>query len=746
MSVTLLVLALAPTSLAQEAEERDLATIGHSIHGEAFDEGPRQKPWRIEGIGAAHFPITTSVPEVQEWFDQGVTLLHSFWFYEAERSFRWCLKLDPDCAMAWWGLAQAVGARGAGGERGEPILREAILRKDTVSERERMYIEAWEHAFQPELSGAVEVLDEETRDGREELAGRLEDIVLAYPDDVEAKAFLALNRLYGENRYGNGLILREILETAPEHPGAHHYNIHNWDGPEGSQALDSCESYGRIAWNIGHANHMPGHIYSGIGMWHEAAIWMDRATRSEKEYMRERMIFPFNHWNHAHNRNYLSFIQEQLGRFALAQDGGRQLLAAPLDPKYNDPDEQGFSVYGQGMRAVVRGLIKFERWDQILEEDFIPWRDTQASGVWRDYAEALAHLQRGDRVAAVDSLITLKEKTKADDLGWRLKRDAELMLLELRGLVALDGGDDIEAIALLGEGAELQAERYERSNDPPSYPRVLFNVLGELHLERGGAAVAAQCFERTLEFVRNDAFALSGLARAYHATGERERANEAYGRLLHVWSGADRGLRWLEDARALGLEAAPLDLSAKAQRDYGSVDLADFGPGHWVPYPAPELDALDEDEETVTLEEYAGQLVLLVFFLGEECPHCVDQLIAIDERIEEFRKEDVQVLAISGDTPEMNRASQQMGELAFRLLSDEDFDNAKRYHSYDDFEDMELHSTILIDGDGRVRWARSGGAPFMELDFLLEEIRRVNAEPLAATAMEASASSGGGGR
>ena len=88
-------------------ERHILAKLGHSQHGEAFDTGPREKPWPIDGIGVAHFPITTKNPEVQRWFDQGNALLHSFWDYEAERAFRWCLKLEPDNAMAYWGLARA---------------------------------------------------------------------------------------------------------------------------------------------------------------------------------------------------------------------------------------------------------------------------------------------------------------------------------------------------------------------------------------------------------------------------------------------------------------------------------------------------------------------------------------------------------------------------------------------------------------------------------------------------------------
>ena len=96
-----IVVVAALAAAAARADERP----GHSVHGTAFDTGLRQRPWRMEGIGRVHFPVTTRHPEVQAWFDQGMALLHSFWFEEAERSFRWCLKLDPECGMAYWGLA-----------------------------------------------------------------------------------------------------------------------------------------------------------------------------------------------------------------------------------------------------------------------------------------------------------------------------------------------------------------------------------------------------------------------------------------------------------------------------------------------------------------------------------------------------------------------------------------------------------------------------------------------------------------
>src|SRR5688572_22614332 len=133
----------AQTQTDTKSYPADFYKVGHSKHGAAFDAGPRQKPWVMEGIGKSHFAITTSNPEVQKWFDQGITLLHSFWYYEAERAFRWALKLDPECAMAYWALARSVGDD----KRSIELIKEATKRKHKVSERERLFIEMDEAAY-----------------------------------------------------------------------------------------------------------------------------------------------------------------------------------------------------------------------------------------------------------------------------------------------------------------------------------------------------------------------------------------------------------------------------------------------------------------------------------------------------------------------------------------------------------------------------------------------------------------------
>jgi len=722
-----MLLVAAISSLAQETPTGKLTPQefykqGHSQHGDAFDVGPREKPWTMEGIGRTHFPITTSNPEVQKWFDQGHTLLHSFWYYEAERSFRWCLRLDPDCAMAYWGLARASGDR----ERAAAFIQQAAKRKHKVSERERLYIEAWEelYAEQPKEPSDGAPTSSERR--REKFKYKLDRLILKYPDDVEAKALYALENLWDSSRFGNELILRAVLARDPEHPGAHHYRIHNWDRSAAEQALESSRRYGQIVPGVGHAQHMPGHIFSGVGMWHEGAISMDSATRVEANYMRRRMTFPFNTWNYTHNRNYLGYIQEQLGMPEAALRGAKALLAAPHDPKSNDPDKWG--THWQGMISLMRTLVKFERWKDILDGKTIPWRDNVRDKMYKAYCETLAHLGLGNLEKAVKTFNThadLKKEIQKGENKW-LEETYSLQALEMQGMLHLAKGDALTGLGVLANAARRETEMREQQNDPPFYPSVIYNRLGYAYLAQKSPALAVSAFDKTLEVVRNDAFALSGLVQAYAAMGEESKARDAYARLLYVWSDAEPGLKWMEQAKAIGLKAEPRDSSPAPQRNYKRTSLDHLGPQMWESYEAPQLDAPDPKGKRVTLEEYRGKNVLLIFYLGEECPHCLDQLVQIGKKKSEFAQLNTEILAISSNTPEANAASQKLGDVPFRLLSDLKFENARRFKSYDDFEDLALHSTVLIDSRGRVHWARNGGDPFTNFDFLLKEIRRLN--------------------
>lgn len=677
---------------------------GHSHFGEPFDSGPRTRPVAIAGIGTAHFPISTRNPEVQKWFDQGNALLHSFWYYEAERSFRWCLKLEPENPMAYWGLAMA-----AFGDRAKEFTREAVKRKHTATERERLYIEALEARFLSELP----------REKREDGYRRaMESLCVKYPQDLEARSYLALASM-GENRYGAELMIREVLAKQPDHPGAHHYRIHNWDYHEPEQALVSSKRYGEIVPGIGHALHMPGHIYSIVGMWHEAAISMDSATRAELAYMKTQLQFPFNTWNYAHNRHYLSYIQEQLGMPRTALAGARQLLETPEDP-------QSATARMYGKASMLRGLLRFERWSDLFLERNLPWDDKFADKAWKAYAEARGHLELGNRDKAQKAFEAHAALKKDLDKNKNFEQAYQVQAAELRARLALARGETLAGLKLLTEAAEKEWEMQKEYADPPVYPESLYVALGDAYQQAKSPGLAVAAYRKALDLVKNDWFALTGLIEAHLALGERKEAEDAYGRLLYVTSGAEPGIARLERVKALGLKATPRDASPGTQRIYKEVSLERFGPVDWAPYEAPKFAGLDSEGKPVSLADFKGKNVMLVYYLGRECVHCMQQLQNLRKRAGEWKELDTVLVAVSPNSVETNRAAQK-DMAGVTLVSDPERANARRFQAYDDFEEIELHATLLLDRNGRVYWGRIGGDPFSDFDFLAKTLKRMNA-------------------
>jgi peroxiredoxin len=715
-----LMFALCAPLFAYQNTSAILDKLGHSHFGEAFDTGPREKPWVMEGIGVAHLPITTKNPEVQKWFDQGNALLHSFADFDAERAFRWCLKLEPDNAMAYWGLARASSIGGSGEKRAQEMIREAVKREAHVTERERLYIDAM----------AADLLPDPLHDKPDPKRGKkiLETLCVKYPDDMEARALLALETI-GDSRYGAELMIREILAKLPDHPGAHHYRIHNWDYHEPEQALFSAKRYGEIVPGIGHALHMPGHIFSIVGMWNEAAISMDAATRREKQYMQQRLTFPFNNWNYGHNLNYLSYIQEQLGMADRAMFGARQLIDAPKDPQGNDDAPR--STHSYGIAALCRELVKFERWDDVLKENNIPWRDIFLDRMNRNYFEARAYFGNGDLDKAEKSIAAHAALKGELDKNKDLSGIYEIEAVELKARALVARRYTLEGLQTLTEAAEKEFDNQRMYADPPTYPESLYNALGEAYLKTKSPMLAAQAFEKGLTLVHNDLFSLSGLVRAYAASGEKAKAEDAMARLLFVTADADKGLAIVARAMETGVKASPQDSSPGTQRNYLRTSLEKFGPNKWEPYAAPTLDVKDSSGKRVTLDQFKGKNVILVFYLGAECAHCMKQLHDIGDKKGEWEKLDTVVLAVSSAAPSQNADKlKAFGNLPVQILSDENHANAHRFHSYDDFEEMELHSTILIDKLGRVHWARNGGEPFGDMAFLAKQVERMNASVL----------------
>lgn len=708
----------------------DKPKLGHSKHGSAFDSGLRSRPWKMTGIGNSPFPIETKNREMQEWYDQGNALLHSFWFEEAERTFRWCHKLEPENAMVYFGLARC-GLNwftiGAGDipqlKRFREFLRKAGKGKHALTEREKLYVEAWEAGFS--MTGD---------DARKVMVQKLQALSVRYPNDIEVKSQLAFYNIGQGSALANEMLIQDILRSNAMHPGAHHASIHNWDGVSSEQAIASCEMYGKAAPGIGHSLHMPGHIYSKVGMWHEAAIAMDSATRVELRYMNDRMALPFETWNYSHNRDYLCYIQEQLGRGEASIQGALDIINSPSDPQ--SPGDTGYVNAWPLMRA----LVKFERWDQILDGKTMPESKDEGVQMVQKASKVMALAAKGkgreareqldDFKAGVTKMMEAeiaKSPDKADQVRKQMEEGMPAIARVAEAQVLLVEGNRLDAIRILLGAAEVERKNRadgKYANDPPMDAWPVMRLVADAFARGGDHNAAIDAYEAALKQEPNDGWCLAGLAKSWVALGNRDKARPFANRLLGVWDGADADLRWMKEVLALNLNAKPTSETLKPERAYDPRALDAIGPSNWRPFPAPKLECRDADGKSVNLDEYRGKNVLLVFYLSDQCAHCVEQLTAINGKMSEFEKSNTVVLACSNVEPEKNKESAALKEFKIRLLSDKDHECARRYASYDDFENIELHSTILIDAEGRVRWKRTGGDPFSDVDFLLKEIAR----------------------
>ncbi|MDQ6699621.1 MAG: hypothetical protein M3Z36_05490, partial [Acidobacteriota bacterium] len=252
----------------------------------------------MKGQGDVHFPITTSSPEAQKFFDQGVAQMHSFWAVEAERSFLQAAALDPSAPMPHWGIAMVApgdyrprfqldrdtpvkpgakkpdryGALGGPGRAASAAAKAVELSAvpGKANDLEKLYI-----------ASIAARRDASASDPDEAYVQGLRKVVAAYPNEVEAKSYLALHLMRGFTtpdrapRPGSmeaAALLRELVAKAPDHPGVHHYIIHGFEGSTFARdAWPSCRRYSELVTNIPHALHMPGHIWAQTGKWDDAA-------------------------------------------------------------------------------------------------------------------------------------------------------------------------------------------------------------------------------------------------------------------------------------------------------------------------------------------------------------------------------------------------------------------------------------------------------------------------------------------
>ena len=375
-----------PTASPTEANPARPAP-GHSLHGEAFNDGPRSHAYLMPGQGKIHFPVTTSKPEAQAFVDQGVAQLHTFYYLESERSFRQAAKIDPDCAMAYWGMAMSNVNNP---KRARGFLKEVRSRAAKVSKREKLYIDAIEALHKEQGSD---------KDRRHNHLLGLETIVQEFPDDLDARAWLAMVTWQNGMQDGIGsrqavdTLIESVLEKSPLHPGAHHYRIHLWDGVKPARAERAAGLYARAAPGIAHAWHMPGHTYTGLKRYADAAYQQEGSARVDHAYMIHDRVMPFEIHNYAHNNQWFCTSASNVGRVRDAIAVARNLVEQPRDPQKNNVNDGG-SAQRSGRIRWAEVLTRYELWDDLIAattSGAIDWSEIPLERMYKAYTLGQAY-------------------------------------------------------------------------------------------------------------------------------------------------------------------------------------------------------------------------------------------------------------------------------------------------------------------------------------------------------------------
>ncbi len=753
---------------------------GHSYHGEAFNEGPRQYAYLMDGLGRAKFEITSDVPDAQEFFNQGIDQLHGFWYFEAERSFRQVVVLDPECAMAYWGLAMAnINNEDRAAKFIVEAQEKAAAENASVTEREKAWIDSLAVYY-----------DEKVKDKKKRAANfadEMEKLVLEYPDDIEAKAFLAcqiwMNQRSGikiASHAGVDALLEDVFDTDPMHP-AHHYRIHLWDYKNPDQALHSASHGGPSLPDIAHMWHMPGHIYSRLKRY-EDAVWQQEASaRVDHRHMMHDRVIPDQIHNFAHNNEWCIRNLNHVGRVRDAIDLAQNMISMPRHPSYNKLTGRGSAYYGRHRLTLT--LSRFELWEELI--DLCNSAELEPTDNVTEQVHRLRYLgralyrsgqrQKGDEVLAeLESHLEKLEQERADKIATatgELDRKFDELRQHARQLNQWLTGDPESGFLAnlqrqIRRKSRKEIARKVRSARAGFAAR--FNVVNRAIQEmQGHQAVADGDFregyallkkageadaiyrawvrlqfddrDKTLEEAskyvdnhENEVQPLAMLTWLYLEADEPESARETFKKLRAISGSIDMQspvfTRLSDHAQTLGIDG-DWRIPSEPAEDIGQrPDLDSLGPFRWQPMPAPEWQLVDSDEQTVSLKQFDGQPVIVIFYLGHGCLHCAEQLQKFAPMSDEFREAGIEMIAISTDDREGLRISiEDYGEteMPIGLLADPEHSVFHQYRAFDEFEKQPLHGTFLIDANGLVRWQDISYEPFMDAEFLLEESQRL---------------------
>lgn len=557
------------------------------------EELPPEKlpaPQKLSGIGNVHLQIRAT-PEAQMWFDQGLNLFHDFWDYEAERAFEQGVRVDPNCAMCYWGLYQAeTFSHSTSSYYATQALNKAMSLRGHASKAERLYIEAGA-AHEEEAKAKDHVSPEKTKVPVKEV-DVWRKLVKYRPKDTQARIFLAETLIDGYSDTGEPhdgqkealTILQGVLKDETNNSAANHYWIHAVEAsPHPEQALHSAEILASLAPTSGHMVHMPGHIFYRTGDYARAQVAFAASMEADEHYMETQHVQPDDDWNYVHNLMYAiaNLMEEGKLKEATALSiklaGARGQMESTLYP-WSPRD----SIARLDSRLPV--ALRTADWTRTLEL----LKESRASDAHpnlvflalqlTEFASGMQALETHDLSSAEGASGKLdaelwrfsqqvkdaeaaksKEKKAADASAPKLQlmpdalpdplvSNLSVMSLELRaGLLGAKKQPD-EAKKLFEQAA--QEEKALGYREPPIYIRPVGETEGAMMMTASDWPSARAAFQKALLERPRSGFSLYGIALSAERGGDAKAAATEYEEFLAAWKNADSDLPQVAHARA----------------------------------------------------------------------------------------------------------------------------------------------------------------------------------------------------
>ncbi|WP_435354736.1 hypothetical protein [Emticicia sp. SJ17W-69] len=510
-------------------------------------------PIIFTGIGEVDFKITTKSPKTQQFFNQGIALLHCFWDFEAYRAFKEAIKNDSTAIMPYYGLYSAIGAIEGDEFKNDQKLAVAKLKqlKEKATEREKLYADA------------ILVRDNNESGGKAAYQGKLELIIHKYPEDLDAKLFLALSKMGGydskmnprEGQIYSEYILKDILRTHPENAAAHHYWIHLKENCCPEEAIKSSEILAKLSPNSGHMVHMPGHVYYKLGDYEKAHEAFVAAVKVDSAYMKQQKMPEVDTWNYIHNINYLLSNCAENGHYQTALYYAEKLQKMPATKERKRKYEGRF--FYQGVIAPAKMELCFGFYKKASEKLSAIQIDkdslfTNKAIAYKDalnfFALGMDAIQNGKIEEAkkysdaLDALLwrNSNQLTAKDIIAAKRLSDLNVASLELQGVIQSAENNYEEAIKIL-EKAQQKEEDLGYS-EPPTYARPVLISLAEAHLKADKFENAIKSYNELLIKHPNSANGYWGLYKVYKAKGDVHHSDEFAEKLSEVIKNGEKGL------------------------------------------------------------------------------------------------------------------------------------------------------------------------------------------------------------